>query len=237
MVKRTNSPSFIVDVNNVTPELMIHKLDMTQEEAEIIIAHRLNFKLLCEDEKALVDLEQLHGVLGQPYGRFDAWFDQKVTPLIENLGDTEISVFREKRKGQTGSTKIKRYVSSDVAKHLAMMTNTEQGFKVRRYFITVEKLARQVCEYNALRTRIEGCAKDVAKSAGLSRYEETKRFDIALSGKAKKRFNEVMALVSGHRNDLETDLDEYSLMQQMVANCIKRGMNQQAILSVLNCQP
>lgn len=209
------------DVNTIKEEQMID-LEMTQEEAQFLLDYRNRFKLLEGDESALVSLEQLWEVLEKPYGRYDAWLDQMVKPECEKLF-TEISVKRLPTKGRP---KNNSFVNTDAAKHLAMMSRTEAGCIVRRYFITIEKLFKKVCEHNSLRINIEKTGKKVSRNGFVTGGTWKGVND-------KKRFNYLVSTISGKRNSFSTDLYETNRIGEMVSYMMLKNNTDEQILKVL----
>ncbi|MFH3540486.1 hypothetical protein ABK933_03625 [Klebsiella aerogenes] len=214
--------TYELDVNNVTKELMTLKLNMTEEEAQFLLDYRNKFKILEGDDSALVSLEQLWEVLDRPYGGFRQWKQEVAIPECQLLS-SEIS---DKRLPTKGRPKINSFVDTDTAKHLAMMSRTDKGRVARRYFITIEKLFKNVCEYNNLRISIESRAKKVAHDAAKKTYGNR----LAI-GAAKNRFNRLMSVISGKRNDLSTDLVEYEHAARSVERMIINGITDDVILS------
>lgn len=216
--------TYELDVNNVTEELMTLKLDMTEDEAQFLLDYRNKFKILEGDGSALVNLEELWEALDKPYGRYQRWQDAAALPTLERL-KTQICVSEQKTRGRGANKKI-RSINTESAKALAMMANSEAGDIVRQYFITVEKLFKNVCEHNNLRISIESRAKKVAHDAAKKTYGNR----LAM-GAAKNRFNRLMAVISGKRNDLSTDLVEYEHAARSVERMVINGISDDIILS------
>ena len=216
--------TYELDVNNVNEEMMTTKLDMTEGEAQFLLDYRSKFKILEGDDNALVNLEELWEALDKPYGRYQLWLDQSARLTLERL-KTEISVIERKTRGRGANKKI-RSINTESAKALAMMANSEAGDIVRQYFITIEKLFKNVCGYNKLRISIESRAKKVAHDAAKKTYGN--RFAM---GAAKIRFNKLMADIGGKRNDLSTDLVEYEHAARSVERMIINGVTDDVILS------
>lgn len=208
------------NINTITEEQMVD-INMTAEQAQFLLEYRNRFKLLEGDETALVNLEELWEALGNPYGGYRQWKQEVAIPECELLS-SEIS---DKRTPTRGRPKIASFVDTDTAKHLAMMSRTEAGRIVRRYFITVEKLFKEICSYHKLRISIEQQGKDVSRMGFLN------------GGKwagidNKKRFNWLVSTICGKRNLFETDLHEMEHVAEEVARLMKKGRTNEQIFEL-----
>lgn len=76
--------------------------------------------------------------------KFTDWISEKINKygFIEDVDFTSFSQKNEKG----GRPTIEYALTLDTAKEIAMVENNEQGRKIRRYFIDVEKKARQMFE-------------------------------------------------------------------------------------------
>ncbi|MCL1950462.1 MAG: antA/AntB antirepressor family protein [Turicibacter sp.] len=94
-----------------------------------------------ENGQQVVSARELHEGLGLK-NRFSKWVEQNFGIFEE--GEEYSSVLRGTQQNQYGGTKeIQDYaVTLDMAKHLCMLSKTEEGKKIRKYFIEVEKQAR-----------------------------------------------------------------------------------------------
>ena len=91
------------------------------------------------DEK-LVNAREMHEFLRSGY-KFTDWIQEK----LEKYGFEEgQDFFRILGKSTGGRPKKEYFLSIDTAKEIAMVENNDQGRKVRKYFIEVEKKARQI---------------------------------------------------------------------------------------------
>ncbi|MCS2155416.1 antA/AntB antirepressor family protein [Scandinavium sp. H11S7] len=199
--------TYELDVNTVNEELMIVKLNMSEDEARFLLNYRNKFKILDGDNTALVNLEELWEALDKPYGQYPQWKSDFASHEVES-GFSDLTI-KPRKNSKGGRPKVVSYITTEDAKGLAMLSRTEAGRTARKYFITIEKLFKQVCEYNNLRVNIEQTAKNVSHN-GFKTGGKWKGIN------DKKRFNTLMSKISGKRNELNTNLDEYNLVSRQV---------------------
>lgn len=98
-------------------------------------------------QEQVVNARELHKELGNKR-QFSDWIKQR----IEQYGfieDNDFTTFHNfvKREGSNLGSKTTEYaLTLDTAKEIAMVENNAQGRKIRRYFIEVEKKARNMFE-------------------------------------------------------------------------------------------
>ncbi len=97
-------------------------------------------------QEQLVDARELfYGLRGEDtQTKFTDWISEKISKygFVENVDFTSFS-----QKNEKGGRPTTEYaLTLDTAKEIAMVENNEQGRKIRRYFIKVEKKARQMFE-------------------------------------------------------------------------------------------
>lgn len=93
-----------------------------------------------------VDARELHRFLKSGH-RFSDWVKIRIKEygFIENEDFFTFRKFLKRKKGKRGAAVSKEYsLSLDMAKELAMVERNERGRQARRYFIAVEKMARQL---------------------------------------------------------------------------------------------
>ncbi|HCL5636381.1 TPA: hypothetical protein N2N45_002401 [Klebsiella aerogenes] len=215
--------SYELELNKLKDHDIISMLHCTEEEANTYLNYQKVFGLFDDGENAYINLEELWSVLEQPYGRYDAWLDQKVIPYLDSR-NTEISVFPGKRKGRGGKAPVIRTVTTDTAKRLAMKTNTDAGELACDYFLLVEKLLRRVCEYNKDRFDMEKIAKECSHSF----FKKGNPFD---GGRQKARINALACKVAGSRNSPDTDYENYKSKANAIKELIIAGNDDNFILS------
>lgn len=93
-------------------------------------------------QEQLVDARELHQKL-ESKRDFSNWITDRIEKydFVENIDFTTILL-----KSTGGRPRIEYALTLDTAKEIAMVENNEQGRKIRRYFIEVEKKARNMFE-------------------------------------------------------------------------------------------
>ena len=106
---------------------------------EIIKIEKTNFN---NKLRNTVNARELHEKLGVN-SKFNDWFKNRVNQydFTENIDFIGFSKNLEKPLG--GRPTIEYYISLDMAKELCMVENTEQGKKIRKYFIQCEEELKQ----------------------------------------------------------------------------------------------
>lgn len=241
--------TFEVSINNLPAALK--RLNLPAEQVQVIEDYKKQFPFLLEEgENVLVSLDQLWEALNTPYYTPPATASENPdgdkltkTRTPKQEADYKRAKFRNwlkeivlkeidgepfSRMVPTGKTKKKEtFVTIEDAKIIAMMAPGEQGRKIRRYFVTVEKVCKTLWQYNFQRHQIENKSNEVYKL----RLAQTgyKGFDVA--AKDKVRFNSLVKKIAGARNVKETDLDEYYHVQFIVFDGMKRGRTDSEILA------
>ena len=95
-----------------------------------------------ERKEQIVDARELHEKL-ESKRDFSNWITDRLTKydFVENIDFTTILL-----KSTGGRPRTEYALTLDTAKEIAMVENNEQGRKIRRYFIEVEKKAREMFE-------------------------------------------------------------------------------------------
>ena len=128
---------------------------------------------LAGESQQLVNARDLHGLIGSGQ-EFTAWVKNR----IEKYGFIENEDFLIKLSKTPsffgGRPKADYHLSFDMAKELAMLEGNEKGRQARRYFIQVEKLARQEIpavfrsQHGVMPGQVEGLQMQRMKEALLS---------------------------------------------------------------------
>ncbi|EPJ4994848.1 hypothetical protein [Klebsiella variicola] len=237
--------TFEVSINNLPAALK--RLDLPAEQVKVIEDYKKQFPFLLEEgENVLVSLDQLWEALDTPYytrpgtipessGSVKSRSTQQEKQYKRNKFNQWVeSVLKEidgepfSRMVPTGKTKKKEtFVTIEDAKIIAMMAPGEQGRKIRRYFVTVEKVCKILWQYNLQRNQIEDKSKEVYKL----KLAQTGYKDFDVAAKDKIRFNSLVKQIAGARNVKETDLENYHHIQHEVFNAMRRGRTDSQILS------
>lgn len=94
---------------------------------------------LAGEIQTLVNARDLHVVL-EPSTRFNDWIVRRIEQYGFTEGEDFYSVLS---KAMFGRDKTEYHLSLDMAKELAMLEMNDKGRAARRYFIHMEKVARQ----------------------------------------------------------------------------------------------
>ncbi|MCM2317969.1 MAG: antA/AntB antirepressor family protein [Pseudomonas sp.] len=94
-------------------------------------------------EQSLCDARELHGFL--KVGRdFSTWIRDRIEQYGFVEADDYSPVLGNRSDGLPGKPRTEYLLTLDMAKELAMVENNDQGRMVRRYFIAMERRAREV---------------------------------------------------------------------------------------------
>jgi len=95
-------------------------------------------KINFNDERQTTSARSLWEFLGQPYGRFNEWFDQfKGYGFVESVDFRSLAEITVKPQGGRPSADYE--ITLDMAKELSMLQRSEKGKRAREYFIEVDK--------------------------------------------------------------------------------------------------
>ena len=95
-------------------------------------------KINYETDQPTVSARDLHEALGIKE-RFSLWFS-RYADVFEKGADYNTSVGKPTDVNNGGTRIVVDYwLSTDMAKHISMMTKTEKGKIIRQYFIDLEK--------------------------------------------------------------------------------------------------
>ena len=98
-------------------------------------------------QEQLVNARELHTALNNKR-KFSDWIKQRIEQygFVEDVDFTTFHNFVKREGSSLGSKTTEYALTLDTAKEIAMVENNEQGRKIRRYFIEVEKKARNMFE-------------------------------------------------------------------------------------------
>ena len=167
---------------------------------------------LIEVEKTIIGGEEVNSVdartlyldLGYSEVNFTTWMKKEMKRFAENLDF--ILVFSEKKTNnpKNPTTTITDYIITlDVAKHLAMKSDTDYGFKLREYFIQVEKVAKNVLGEKRLELEIK-----------------------ALSDKVNQDFISGQIAIAKQLQDLGANLDPIALTEGKFISQLPQGIGE-----------
>lgn len=90
----------------------------------------------------LCNAQDLHSFLGVQT-RFNDWMARRIEQYGFIEGEDYYSILSNRADGLPGKPRTDYHLTLDMAKELAMVENNEQGRQVRRYFIAMERQARE----------------------------------------------------------------------------------------------
>ncbi len=178
---------------------------------------------LIEVEKTIIGGEEVNSVdartlyldLGYSEVNFTTWMKKEMKRFAENLDFITIflkkngEIATKKNKENTfiddNGTKVaaKYIITLDVAKHLAMKSDTDYGFKLREYFIQVEKVAKNVLGEKRLELEIK-----------------------ALSNKVNQDFISGQIAIAKQLQDLGANLDPIALTEGKFISQLPQGIGE-----------
>ena len=205
--------------NNLTKKLGIKD----NEVIELITTYQKQLPILSEEgEGFCVNARDLHNQL--EVGReFAKWIKERISKCdFRENEDYEVFVkIDDNLKGGRPSTEYN--ITMEMAKHLAMLQNNENGKTARRYFIAVEKILKEAMKWE--RIRKPECEKYKEMCTELKMYfkrnfdKEPKFYDysneadalnlICLGAKAKTIRNYIDAQDKNTRDWLEAKWNLY----------------------------
>lgn len=147
-----NGRSLILTHANV-PERQLIDFGLSEEAAKRAMRVR-NFLPYVEDPTfKCIDAKDLWSRIGKPHGRFRAWADHYIKPLLLRPSiSAEISALLVKSK--SGSPTKKYILSRSQAALLALQADTPEGEEVRLYFLDMESIVFKLSEYNLSRVHV-----------------------------------------------------------------------------------
>lgn len=104
------------------------------------------------DGERFVSARELHAFL--QVGKFFAnWIKDRIQKYDLQEGVDCLPILASKKEGRGGHNAIDYNISLDCAKELAMAENNPQGKRVRRYFIEVERTAKELWQQYSMATQ------------------------------------------------------------------------------------
>ncbi|MGR7443649.1 hypothetical protein ACU6ZT_16285 [Klebsiella aerogenes] len=213
---------FNYNINTINEEQM-KDLGLEQKYIEDILHYREVFKLKLNEDK-LVKLKKLWEALGCSYGSYSMWktqlVDQEVLEEISSL------TYKPVKGSKGGRPRVVHMITTEGAKALAMLTRSDVGRAVRKYFIAVEKLCNLLITYHDKRVEMHKPSKDVYHVGCKAGGKPKGASNITI-------FNSIMVELVGKRNAYTTDCDDYRLWAPVVANMMMKGKTSEYIINAL----
>lgn len=122
---------------------------ISKEGIEIVWQYQKQFPELLQDvDGFVIDARPLWEQLGEPYGQFNKWVENKMVKK-GFINEVDYIVLDKKVQNLKGGRPTTEYsLTIDTAKNICMMENNEAGRLIRRYFIIVERAFRNRIEWN-----------------------------------------------------------------------------------------
>lgn len=241
--KRTGASLLVTPMT--CPKATAMTLGFSEEQAERIIRIRRVLPTLEARTVPGLDARKLWERIGKPHGRFNMWADRAIKPMTSGGFSAQICAVVE-QTARKGTPRVDYLLSRDVAAHLAMQANTEEGKAVRAYFLDMEELALVLARHMPVRAArlieldneldhlcIKGAA-ELGKAEGWS--TATRAHHASEAAQAVKR--EVCKVLTGHtsaewratfqgrgvRDMLDPgDLETYARAMDFVLSLVRTG--------------
>ncbi|KMN38238.1 MULTISPECIES: antA/AntB antirepressor family protein [Chromobacterium] len=177
--KRTGS-SLIHTVTDCPKALML-TLEFSEEQASRMMNVRRILPFVENRKEPCIDARKLWERLGKPHKRFRDWAAHYIKPLAAegSRRKAEISAILT-----LGKTKPQQdyLLSRDVAAHLAMQANTDEGEAIREYFLDMEDLVLKLARHGYLRAAtIVKTDNELSKATIVKVHESAKAIGQKLS--------------------------------------------------------
>ena len=139
-------------VNIFEEQELKEKLGMEQKDIELVSTYQRTFPELLQDdiEGFVINTRTLWEKLNEG-AEYSTWFKRRSNKLklVENVDYASIDTCVKREKG--GTILKEKYVTLDVAKDIAMLSGTDIGNEVRKYFKVMEKTLRNYEKWIATR--------------------------------------------------------------------------------------
>jgi phage anti-repressor protein len=125
---------------------------------------KIEKRVIGNEERGTVNARDLWEAL-EVKRRYGNWVKEKLSIFTEGSDYVASEVFNQKVKNPLGGRPTKDFfLTIDTAKHIALMSRTEKGMKVRNYFIEVEKRARKLYQNAKKMLPIEAAEKSMTSA-------------------------------------------------------------------------
>ena len=145
-LSRTGRSVAFEDPNKI-PTRALRDMGYPEEVVELITTVRRVLPVVVDPMVPQIDARKLWEHIGKPHGRFRDWADHYISPLLPSAGISALGIV-----GSRGGSPRKEYtLSRDIASTLAMQANTDEGDRIRWYFVTMERVVLRLEDRNATR--------------------------------------------------------------------------------------
>lgn len=151
-IQARNGRSLTISHFNVTFK-QLRRFGLSEASAKRAMRVRRVLPYMEDPTIPCIDARKLWSKLGKPHKRFTDWASYHLKGYIDNPKlNAEISVFEDSSKA---GKPMKDYtLSRNIAAHLAMQANTDQGWEVRAYFLDMERIVFKLAEFNFSRASV-----------------------------------------------------------------------------------
>lgn len=251
--KHNDGRSIQTDLNKLPRKTLTSVFGFTEEQAGRMMKVRNMLPFHEDIGRTTPDhsARKLWELIGKPYGRFNAWAEDYIKPMLDPetftgkaakdfTGDFSAQVVRiyEETKGRH---KVDYLLSRDVASDLAMLARTPEGADVRAYYRDMEECNLKLEHYRPIRkdqlTKIDREVYHAAVSLTGSKLfaEETRKFlpsmvAEVISGMSASEWREALQQVPGAkgkgiRDVLDgTDIQTYRDAYLFASSLFRTGM-------------
>lgn len=130
--------------------------------------------------KQTVDARELHSFL-EIETPFNKWIDRRIKEY-EFIINSDFCTFLSESSGGRPATEY--HISIDMAKELSMVERNEKGKQARQYFISMEKVAKEVAKSLTPEEQLLSQVKMLAQSIEMSIETKRKQQELELAQKA-----------------------------------------------------
>ncbi len=134
------------------PKAVYLTLGFTEEQAKRMMAVRRILPFVDNRREPIIDARKLWEAIGCPEGRFRNWINRGAGDLL--LKFERKSEVSRNTSNTRGRPRIDYLLSRDLAAQLAMMADTEEGQKVREYFLDMEEAIIRLARHQPIRANV-----------------------------------------------------------------------------------
>lgn len=136
----------------LTKNLLMDRCGLTADDAKNFLLLNEKLGALKDNQINSVNARSLHETLNIKK-QFTDWIKDQIHILQLKRG-RDYAVLLPEELNRSGGRPTEEYVVSlDVSKHIAMMSQTDMGYKIREYFILAEKTLKQLLDWEENRAR------------------------------------------------------------------------------------